>query len=81
MIENVGFRNDSTNTKSRRLKGGQITNLGVISDPPEVAVSKVADLLVLRKIHNLVLPTFLNPGINALRRIKLIISLRLRRGK
>ncbi len=70
LVDNVGFRGDSTNTKSERLRGGPVTPLRTIRDPSSVEIDAAAENLILRQLHNLIFPLWLNVPVNFIRKLK-----------
>ncbi len=70
LVQHIGFRQDSTNVTSRKLMGGPLTPLGDISDPAEIAYDAEAEIQILKKLHFLHTPLWVNFPINALKRAK-----------
>ena len=79
LVKNVGFRYDSTNTTTSRLMGGPLENLEEVIDPIQVILDHEAESVILRKIHGLLYPLWLNHPVNLLKLVKRRITRRFRR--
>ena len=70
LVENMGFRNDATNTSADWLVSQAAGSLTDISSPKEVEEDHKAELRILRKIHGLIMPVWLNYPMSFLKGIK-----------
>lgn len=70
LVQHIGFREDSTNVTSKKLMGGPLAPLGDISDPADITYDPQAEIRLLKKLHLLLTPLWLNFPINAMKRFK-----------
>ncbi len=70
LVQNIGFRDDSTHVTSPRLKGGPIEPLGKIVPCQAISVHTEAEVALLKKLHFLVTPLWVNRPINFLKVLK-----------
>lgn len=67
LVDNVGAGPGALNSDSARFVGQELSPLGKIVEPSRVEADDRADLLVLRRIHGLLRPMWLNVPLNFFR--------------
>ena len=77
LVENVGFGDSATNTKVDTFNAGPLETLGEILPPEVVQPNREAEIAILRRIHGIVTPQWLNIPINFLKKLKTGAVLRL----
>ena len=74
LVSNEGFRQDATNTSAQWLAEQTPGQLSEICPTDEVKVDKHAELTILRELHGLLMPLWLNYPMSFLKKVKKNVS-------